>query len=95
MLESRGSKGSVQVNGKTIKRGSSCILTSGDEVVFGSLGSNAYVSFCFSVALQSILSFCKSGFFQSLLYVCHLARRYALHVGIKVGKLALFLVFSV
>lgn len=44
MLESRGSKGCVLVNGKTIKKGTICDLNSGDEVVFGFLGSHAYVS---------------------------------------------------
>jgi len=37
-----GSKGLVQVNGTTIKRSSSCMLNSGDEVVFGA--NHAYVS---------------------------------------------------
>ena len=45
LLESRGSKGSVQVNGKTIKKNTSCVLSSGDEVVFGDTGNHAYVSF--------------------------------------------------
>lgn len=43
MLEIVGSKGLVQVNGTTIKRNSSCMLNSGDEVVFGA--NHAYVSF--------------------------------------------------
>ncbi|KAL6518001.1 hypothetical protein OROMI_033702 [Orobanche minor] len=43
VLESRGSKGCVQVNGKTIKKNTSCDLNSGDEVVFGFLGSHAYI----------------------------------------------------
>ncbi|KAI3463628.1 hypothetical protein Pfo_020291 [Paulownia fortunei] len=43
VLESRGSKGCVQVNGKTIKKNTSCDLSSGDEVVFGFLGSHAYI----------------------------------------------------
>ncbi|EPS62683.1 hypothetical protein M569_12104 [Genlisea aurea] len=42
-LDSRGSKGCVQVNGKTIKKNSSCDLNSGDELVFGFLGSHAYI----------------------------------------------------
>ncbi|KAK6127604.1 hypothetical protein DH2020_038642 [Rehmannia glutinosa] len=42
VLESRGSKGCVQVNGKTIKKNTTCDLNSGDEVVFGFLGSHAY-----------------------------------------------------
>ncbi|GAV56541.1 AAA domain-containing protein/FHA domain-containing protein [Cephalotus follicularis] len=43
VLESTGSKGSVQVNGKCIKKGTSCVLNSGDEIVFGSLGNHAYI----------------------------------------------------
>ncbi|XP_041998132.1 uncharacterized protein LOC121747999 [Salvia splendens] len=43
VLESRGSKGCVLVNGKTIKKNTSCDLSSGDEVVFGFLGSHAYI----------------------------------------------------
>ncbi|XP_059644687.1 uncharacterized protein LOC132286377 isoform X2 [Cornus florida] len=43
VLESRGSKGSVQVNGKSIKKNTSCVLSSGDEVVFGLLGNHAYI----------------------------------------------------
>ncbi|KAK9072368.1 hypothetical protein SSX86_008802 [Deinandra increscens subsp. villosa] len=43
VLESKGSKGSVHVNGKTIKKGTSCVLNSGDEVVFGSHGNHAYI----------------------------------------------------
>lgn len=45
MLESKGSKGSVQVNRKIIKKSATCDLNSGDELVFGLLGSHAYVSF--------------------------------------------------
>lgn len=45
VLESSGSKGSVQVNGALIKKGASCVLKSGDEVMFGLLGNHAYVSF--------------------------------------------------
>lgn len=47
MLESRGMKGSVQVNGKIIKRGNICVVNSGDEVVFGRLANHAYVSIYF------------------------------------------------
>ncbi|KAI3673600.1 hypothetical protein L6452_39723 [Arctium lappa] len=43
VLESKGSKGSVHVNGKTIKKGITCVLNSGDEVVFGPLGNHAYI----------------------------------------------------
>ncbi|XP_075514429.1 uncharacterized protein LOC142549389 isoform X1 [Primulina tabacum] len=43
VLESRGSKACVQVNGKAIKKNSSSDLSSGDEVVFGFLGTHAYI----------------------------------------------------
>ncbi|KAJ4712558.1 AAA-type ATPase family protein [Melia azedarach] len=43
VLESAGSKGSVQVNGTIVKKNTSCELKSGDEVVFGSLGNHAYI----------------------------------------------------
>lgn len=43
VLESKGSKGSVQVNGKKIKKGSSLELKSGDELVFGTSGHHAYI----------------------------------------------------
>ncbi|KAI7752498.1 hypothetical protein M8C21_015849 [Ambrosia artemisiifolia] len=39
VLESKGSKGYVHV----IKKGASCILRSGDEVVFSSFGNHAYI----------------------------------------------------
>ncbi|KAL5543937.1 hypothetical protein UlMin_007721 [Ulmus minor] len=35
VLESTGSKGQVLVNGTTVKKNSSCVLNSGDEVAFG------------------------------------------------------------
>ncbi|XP_022882520.1 uncharacterized protein LOC111399421 isoform X2 [Olea europaea var. sylvestris] len=43
VLESRGSKGCVQVNGKMIKKNTTCELNSGDEVIFGFLGNHAYI----------------------------------------------------
>ncbi|KAM1035482.1 hypothetical protein ACFX2I_038630 [Malus domestica] len=43
VLESTGSKGSVQVNGTNVKKGNSCVLNPGDEVVFGSMGNHAYI----------------------------------------------------
>ncbi|KAA8542134.1 hypothetical protein F0562_023286 [Nyssa sinensis] len=43
VLESKGIKGSVQVNGKNIKKNTSCPLNSGDEVVFGFLENYAYI----------------------------------------------------
>ncbi|MQL94377.1 hypothetical protein Taro_027032, partial [Colocasia esculenta] len=42
-LEISGSKGIVQVNGKTIEKNSNIILTGGDEVVFTSSGKHAYI----------------------------------------------------
>ncbi|XP_021898049.1 uncharacterized protein LOC110814778, partial [Carica papaya] len=43
VLESVGSKGSVQVNGTVVSKSASCVLNSGDEVVFGLLGNHAYI----------------------------------------------------
>ncbi|KAK0588352.1 hypothetical protein LWI29_038480 [Acer saccharum] len=43
VLESAGSKGSVQVNGIVVKRNTNHELKSGDELVFGSLGNHAYI----------------------------------------------------
>ncbi|KAJ7945717.1 AAA-type ATPase family protein [Quillaja saponaria] len=43
VLESTGSKGSIQVNGIAVKKNTSCVLNSGDEVVFGSTGNYAYI----------------------------------------------------
>ncbi|XWS60284.1 hypothetical protein CRYUN_Cryun07bG0023300 [Craigia yunnanensis] len=43
MLESTGSKGSVQVNGTVVKKNANCVLNSGDEVAFGLLGNHAYI----------------------------------------------------
>lgn len=45
-LDTIGSKGSVQLNGMPVKKGNSWYLNSGDEIVFGSAGSHAYVSLC-------------------------------------------------
>ncbi|KAJ8536598.1 hypothetical protein K7X08_034999 [Anisodus acutangulus] len=42
VLESKG-KGSVQVNGKTIRKNTSCILNSGDGLVFGLGVNHAYI----------------------------------------------------
>ena len=49
VLESTGGKGSVMVNGLAVKRNTSCVLNSGDEVVFGALGNHAYVSFNYQI----------------------------------------------
>ncbi|XP_021615061.1 uncharacterized protein LOC110616864 isoform X2 [Manihot esculenta] len=43
VLESTGSKGSVQVNGEVVKKNNCRPLQSGDEVVFGLMGNNAYI----------------------------------------------------
>ncbi|XP_060170914.1 uncharacterized protein LOC132601868 isoform X2 [Lycium barbarum] len=43
VLETKGSKGPVQVNGNTIRRDSSCFLHSGDQIVFGQEGIYAYI----------------------------------------------------
>ncbi|GMH01158.1 hypothetical protein Nepgr_002997 [Nepenthes gracilis] len=43
VLESTGSKGTVQVNGMVVKKNSSRFLHSGDEVLFGLAGSHAYI----------------------------------------------------
>ncbi|KHN31902.1 ATPase family AAA domain-containing protein 1-A [Glycine soja] len=43
VLESMGSKGSVVVNGTLVKKSTSCMLNSGDEVVFGLLGNHSYI----------------------------------------------------
>lgn len=43
VLESTGSKGSVLVNGTLVKKNTSCVLNSGDEVVFGCLGNHSYI----------------------------------------------------
>ncbi|KAH1202095.1 putative AAA domain-containing protein C24B10.10c [Glycine max] len=43
VLESMGSKGSVLVNGTHVKKNTSCVLNSGDEVVFGVLGNHSYI----------------------------------------------------
>ncbi|CAA7388813.1 unnamed protein product [Spirodela intermedia] len=42
-LEISGSKGIVQVNGKTVEKNSNIILTGGDEVIFNSSGKHAYI----------------------------------------------------
>ncbi|XP_077228200.1 uncharacterized protein LOC143861157 isoform X2 [Tasmannia lanceolata] len=42
VLESTGSKGSVQVNGKAIKKNTSTTLTAGDEVIFSSCHAYIY-----------------------------------------------------
>ncbi|XP_058093253.1 uncharacterized protein LOC131239527 isoform X2 [Magnolia sinica] len=43
VLESIGSKGSVQVNGKIVKKNNPVFLIPGDEVVFSASGNHAYI----------------------------------------------------
>ncbi|KAL6175031.1 hypothetical protein ACLB2K_051674 [Fragaria x ananassa] len=43
IIESMGNKGLLQVNGSHVKKGNSCVLNSGDEVIFGPLGNHAYI----------------------------------------------------
>ncbi|VVA92562.1 unnamed protein product [Arabis nemorensis] len=43
VLESTGNKGYVLINGTTVKKNASRVLQSGDEVVFGTLGSYAFI----------------------------------------------------
>nr|XP_043640008.1 uncharacterized protein LOC122611104 [Erigeron canadensis] len=43
VLENKGSKGYVQVNGNIVKKGTTCALNSGDEVIFGPPGYHAYI----------------------------------------------------
>lgn len=56
LLESRGTKGCVRVNGKTIKKNTTYDLKSGDEVAFGFHGTHAYVSlsvsYCYNFMSQ-------------------------------------------
>jgi len=47
LLEITGGKGSIQVNGRTHRKNTRLILSGGDEVVFGSSGKHAYVSFTY------------------------------------------------
>ncbi|XP_049932487.1 uncharacterized protein LOC116249966 [Nymphaea colorata] len=45
ILENAGAKGSIEVNGKPVKKNSDVILWAGDELVFSSSGNHSYVSF--------------------------------------------------
>lgn len=48
VLEVTGGKGIVQVNGRLYQKGSSVIITGGDELIFSHSGKHAYVSLlCF------------------------------------------------
>ncbi|KAK1435735.1 hypothetical protein QVD17_01503 [Tagetes erecta] len=72
ILEIKGSKGSVHVNGKTIKKGTNCVLSSGDEVVFGSHGSHAYI---FQQLLNDVLLKMNSYIRGGDLKMLHIERR--------------------
>ncbi|KHG29350.1 Protein SAP1 [Gossypium arboreum] len=62
ILESTGSKGSVQINGTVVKKNTSCVLNSGDEVVFSLLGNHAYRSGDLSAVTEAtILASLSSG----------------------------------
>ncbi|XP_057516053.1 uncharacterized protein LOC130797476 isoform X2 [Amaranthus tricolor] len=58
VLESTGSKGAVFVNGINVKKNTSRLLHSGDEVVFGVAGSHAYIfqQLVMDVAVKAPLS---------------------------------------
>ncbi|VFQ61685.1 unnamed protein product [Cuscuta campestris] len=73
VLESKGKKGSVLVNGMTIRKNTSCFLNSGDEIVFGLLGSHAYIfqKISFDRILKSASSDVRPSFGKSL----HVERR--------------------
>lgn len=63
----------MQVNGKMIRKGTSCVLNSGDEVVFGVSGNHAYVSIT-SILCAFLTGFKISGdlsllFYSSLLFL--------------------------
>lgn len=68
VLESTGGKGSVMVNGLTVKKSTNCVLNSGDEVVFGALGNHAYVSFSYQIRHSLFLS---SFLFYTFFIYCH------------------------
>lgn len=58
VLESTGSKGAVFVNGINVKKNTSRLLHSGDEVVFGVAGSHAYVSSLYAASIvYALISF--------------------------------------
>ncbi|XP_031485142.1 uncharacterized protein LOC116254140 isoform X1 [Nymphaea colorata] len=43
ILENAGAKGSIEVNGKPVKKNSDVILRAGDELVFSSSGNHSYI----------------------------------------------------
>lgn len=71
MLESRG-KGSVQVNGKTVRKNTNCILHSGDELVFGATGNHAYVSLKLTSIFPTSLYYHVKNHIQNKIKFLHL-----------------------
>jgi len=57
LLEITGGKGSILVNGRTHRKNTRLILSGGDEVVFGSSGKHAYVSFTYGSIRRVYLFF--------------------------------------
>ncbi|CAH9116264.1 unnamed protein product [Cuscuta europaea] len=70
VLENKGKEGSVLVNGKAIPKNSTCLLKSGDEIIFGLLGTHAYIfqKIWFDRTLKSTSSDVRPGF-EKLLHV--------------------------
>ncbi|CAH9054694.1 unnamed protein product [Cuscuta epithymum] len=70
VLENKGKEGSVLVNGKAIPKNSTCLLKSGDEIIFGLLGTHAYIfqKIWFDRTLKSASSDVRPGF-EKLLHV--------------------------
>lgn len=57
----------MQVNGTVVSKSASCVLNSGDEVVFGLLGNHAYVSFLFA---WRCFFYCSSNSYWEFLCAC-------------------------
>lgn len=70
LLEIVGSKGAVQVNGKSYGKKSRLILSGGDEVVFGSSGKEAYVSFRYGSMGRIYLFFFRFFLLLSSFFTC-------------------------
>ncbi|CAH9135867.1 unnamed protein product [Cuscuta epithymum] len=70
VLENKGKEGSVLVNGKAIPKNSTYLLKSGDEIIFGLLGTHAYIfqKIWFDRTLKSASSDVRPGF-EKLLHV--------------------------
>lgn len=68
----------MQVNGKVYPKNSTVPLNDGDEMVFGSSGEHAYVSFspmCLTLFLEFLYSFKKGAF----------------HIDVSTGRINRFL----